>query len=301
MDSGKIETIYIEGKYRQNDDSYQFVVPKHNITMLHNVWLDELNSNTIKYAQFSGGGIEHEQLNAFAIETSPKTNPKIIPFFFTKAHGGFPMVETYYEHVEIDIVLKEPRDHTAPLRMGMCVSVEPNQEKFDKCVENAIASTRSVKTYPNTMCRQGQLTDNCFETCVNTSSQLLFVVFRVRDADGHYVRAKDVRVKCLFDSVVIFELRGDYLASTDVPFRQNQNIMVHSFVPDPKNLPTPKNTNAVIKDFPLRLEFAGQSIDSIELLCVRNQDVVFGGGTFGIQKYDMDWDSVEWKPLTLDR
>jgi hypothetical protein len=267
MDTETTKYMWVEGKYYPSENFYRFIIPKDNIVTLHNVWLED-ETCVIKNAMFIGADLCHESLDEFAIEMCKKD--RNIPFFFTRAHGGFPMVSTPYYTMVVDLWLKESRDNTIPLKMGMHVSLELDPSKFDKLQQQHLLP--HVVTYPNMVCTQGKLFDNCFETNITTSDKVLAIVSRVKDVDGNYISVRDLVVDYYFD-YNLKSIAYGYEISPD----ENDYIIVKSFVPDAQNPPDSKKPS--LKDMSLRLEFhCDRIIDSIELLCVRHQAINFSGG-----------------------
>ena len=290
MDSEVTKTIFVDGEYNAHGDCYRFIFPKPNITMLHHVWLEE--TCDIYKALFVGCDLSHECLSSFTFEICQKGTE--LPFFFTRAHGGFPMFATPYYEVGVDLYLKTPRDKTVstPLKMGLCVSVEPNSDKFDKRVqkqvENQIENPLSLD-YPNIIYRDGKIVDNCFNTNVNTSDKILAIVFRAKDANGNYMLASDLNVDYYFDSVLqstIRECTHDLNRNKFTYFKSDDYITVQTFIPDIYNIPNSREVTS-LKDLRLQLEFSGAIIpESIELSCMRHQNVLFQGGVCGIKLFD---------------
>jgi len=81
MDTETTKYMWVEGKYYPTENLYKFIIPKENITTLHNVWLEDDENCEIKHASFYGADLFHEELDEFAIEMCKKN--RNIPFFFT--------------------------------------------------------------------------------------------------------------------------------------------------------------------------------------------------------------------------
>ena len=128
-----IEYMYIS-ELPNKSGEYHFLIPKQGVTRLHNVWLKN-TEYTIKSASFITCDLCHETLTSSSIQVL-NNGLRTVPFFFTKANGGFPMMNTPYHEIGIDVVLNEPLSN--PLTLGMCVSMMENLNTFDKLVEESI-------------------------------------------------------------------------------------------------------------------------------------------------------------------
>ncbi len=288
--STEVTTIYVDGVYTTHGDFYRFIFPKEKITMLHHVWLEE--ECEVDCAILLCCDLGHECLSSFTLEVCRRGTTDL-PFFFTRAYGGLPLFAIPYNNVGVDLYLKKPRNDTSSLKLGLCVSVEPDSAKFDKLVENQIDKILSLD-YPNIAYMKGKIVDNCFEHNVQTSDKILAVVFRVKDANGDYILASDLNVKYYFDSrkheYILQSTTRECalecaLESNHNYFKSDKYITVQNFVPDIHNLPVPIGTGSQ-KDVRLKLEFNGVVPNSIELLCMRHQNVFIQGGSMGIKISD---------------
>ncbi len=294
MSSEVTTTIFVDGTYKARGDFYRFIFPKEKITMLHHVWLDE--ECDVDYAILACCDLGHECLYSFTLEVCRRGTTDL-PFFFTRAYGGLPLFAIPYNNVGVDLYLKKPRNDTSLLKLGLCVSVEPDSAKFDKLVENQIDKILSLD-YPNIAYMKGQIIDNCFEYNVQTSDKILAVAFRAKDANGDYILANDLDVKYYFDyfdysdsSKHEYILQSttrecththDSIRHNSEYFKSDKYITVQNFVPDIHNLPVSIGTGFQ-KDARLKLEFNGVTPNFIELLCMRHQNVFIQGGSMGIK------------------
>ena len=288
-----IENICISA-YPDRFGEYRFLIPKKGVTMLHNIWIED--DCTIKQACFIGCDLCHESLTSNSIELM--NNRQYLPFFFTKAHGGFPMAATPYYEVGIWITLNEKRDESIPLKLYMCVSMIHDVNKFDKLVEKIIKQPFYL-TYPNSTIQNLKLTNGTSVThYVTTTHGVIALVWRVKDDDNKYIPSKDVITTCFINECD--EISDDYTlihkfkesgdkSNRNLPYKQDEYIQCHTFVPDVQNLciPRAKATSdmSAYKSIQIKMEIDSRynNAASIELMCVRYQDVYFGGGVFGIR------------------
>ncbi len=259
--------------------------------MLHHVWLDE--ECDVDYAILACCDLGHECLYSFTLEVCRRGTTDLATNFFTRAYGGLPLFAIPYNNVGVDLYLKKPRNDTSLLKLGLCVSVEPDSAKFDKLVENQIDKILSLD-YPNIAYMKGQIIDNCFEYNIQTSDKILAVAFRTKDANGDYILASDLNVTYYFDyfdsSKHEYILQSTTRECTHIRncyeyFKSDKYVTVQNFVPDIHNLPVLFGTGSQ-KDTRLKLEFNGVIPNFIELLCMRHQNVFIQGGSMGIKLFD---------------
>lgn len=101
--------------------------------------------------------------------------------------------------------------------------------------------------------------------------------------------ASDLNVDYYFDSVLqstTRECTHDLNRNKFTYFKSDDYITVQTFVPDIYNILNSREVTS-LKDLRLRLEFSGAIIpESIELSCMRHQNVLFQGGVCGIKLFD---------------
>lgn len=306
-----LKYILIDGIWNKHDNSYRFLLPKKNIITLHSVEIveqsrwNEYNIDTfdeyslIKEAQFIGCDLCHETLTTFSIEMHnydltfnkiidgfPPVCRQRLPFFFSKANGGFPMVASPYYEIGIDIQFYY-RDSSRPIQLGIYATIEPDDDKFNELVQSSIEKPLLL-TWPNSTCIKKKLVDNQIEQYISTSDNIVAIVFRLKDTGNIGVHTNHVKnIKCFIDSELQFDLSGEYLSKItprlfNSPFRQDGYIMMYSFIPDLKNIVVPKvHHDASYKAMTLKLEIDSHNLaDSVDLMCIRYLDTGFEGGVF---------------------